>query len=310
MIRRMPLSSGNLANIGQNQRIGFLGSDRLLEVFRTALADLGYVEGRDITIESRWPEENRLDLLPNAAAELVSLKVDVIVAGGGTAARAAKGVTTDVPIVFALVFDPAEAGLVASLERPGGNVTGFTSFDPQQARKQLEILKDTIPGLVHVALLGDAAATPALFHENEDAARALGLQPQTVKVPRMPNPDFEEAINQAKNQGTGAVVVISTPVTMFNRRRIAELAIKHRLPTLSPKDHADSGALICYGTGFSATIRGAAVYVDKILQGAKPGDLPVESARQHELIINLKTAREIGVAVPPPILSRANQVIQ
>jgi putative ABC transport system substrate-binding protein len=306
----MSLKSGNLENVGQNQRIGFLGPDHLLEVFRTALADLGYVEGRDITIESRWPKENRLDLLANAAAELVSLKVDVIIAGGGTAARAAKGATTDVPIVFALVFDPAEAGLVANLERPDGNVTGFTTFDPQQARKQLEILKEMIPGLARVALLGDAAATPALFHENEDAARALGLQPQTVKVARTSNPNFEEAIKQAKNHGTGAVVVISTPVTMFNRRRIVELAIKHQLSTLAPRDHADSGALICYGTGFSAPIRGAAVYVEKILRGAKPGDLPVEAARKHELIINLKTAREIGVAVPPAILNRANQVIK
>jgi putative tryptophan/tyrosine transport system substrate-binding protein len=163
----MSLKSGNLNIVGQNRRIGFLGSGRLLEVFRTALTDLGYVEGQNIIIESRWPPENRLDLLANAAAELVSLKVEVIVAGGGTAARAAKGATTDVPIVFALVFDPAESGLVANLERPGSNVTGFTTFDPQQARKQLEILKDVIPGLARVTLLGDAAATPALFHENE-----------------------------------------------------------------------------------------------------------------------------------------------
>jgi putative ABC transport system substrate-binding protein len=306
----MSLKSGNLENVGQNQRIGFLGPGRLLEVFRTALANLGYVEGPNIIIESRWPQEDQLDLLPNAAAELVSLKVDVIVAGGGTAARAAKGATTDVPIVFALVFDPAESGLVANLERPGSNITGFTTFDPQQARKQLEILKDVIPGLARVTLLGDAAATPALFHENEDAARALGLQTQTLKVARTPNPDFEGALEQAKNEGTGAVVVISTPVTTPHRRRIAELATKHRLPTLSPRDHADSGALISYGTGFSEPIRGAAVYVDKIFKGAKPGDLPVETARQHQLIINLKTAREIGVTVPPAILSRANQVIQ
>jgi putative tryptophan/tyrosine transport system substrate-binding protein len=301
---------GKLENVGQNRRIGFLGSRHLLQFFRTALANLGYVEGQNLIIESRWPPENRLDLLAIAAAELVSLKVDVIAAGGGTAARAAKGATTDIPIVFALVFHPAEAGLVANLERPNSNVTGFTTFDPQQARKQLEILKDVIPGLARVTLLGDAAATPALFHENEDAARALGLQTQTVKVARTPNPDFVGALEQAKNEGTGAVVVISTPVTTPNRRRIAELAIKHRLPTLSPRDHADSGALISYGTGFSEPIRGAAVYVDKIFEGAKPGDLPVGTARQHELIINLKTAREIGVTVPPAILRRANQVIQ
>ena len=306
----MSQKPGNLETLGQNRRVGFLGSDRLLDVFRTALASLGYVEGRNIIIESRGSQEDRLDLLPNAAADLVSLRVDVIVAGGGTAARAAKRTTTDVPIVFALVFDAAEAGLVASLERPGANVTGFTTYDPQQARKQLEILKDVIPGLARVTLLGDAEVTPALFRENEDAARALGLQAETVKVARTPNPDFDRALEQAKNQGTGAVVVISTPVTTPNRRRIAELAIKHRLPTLSPRDHADSGALISYGTGFSEPLRGAAVYVDKILKGAKPGDLPVETARKHELIINLKTAREIGVMVPPAVLSKANHVIQ
>ena len=300
----------NLHDLSQNQRIGFLGSGRLLAVFRTALANLGYVEDQNIIIESRWPPENRLDLLPNAAAELVRLKVDVIVAGGGTAARAAKSVTTDVPIVFALVFDPAESGLVANLERPGSNVTGFTTFDPQQVREQFEILKEVLPGLARVTLLGDAGATPSLFRENEEAAQALGLQTQTVKVARAPNPDFARALEQEKNHGTGAVVVISTPVTTPHRKQIAELATKHRLPTLSPRDHADSGALISYGTGFSESIRGAAVYVDKIFKGTKTGDLPVGTAREHELIINLKTAREIGVMIPPAILSRANQVIR
>jgi putative ABC transport system substrate-binding protein len=291
-------------------RIGFLGPVRLLEVFRTALANLGYVEGQNITIESRWPQENRLDLVPDAAAELVSLEADVIIAGGGTAARAAKGATTNVPIIFSVVFDPTESGLVSNLERPRSNITGFTTFDPQQARMQLEILKDLIPGLARVTLLGDSAATPALFHENKDAARALGLQPLTIKVARTPNPNFEAALEQAKTEGTGAVVVISTPVTTSNRRRIVELATKHRLPTLSPRDHADSGALISYGTGFSEMIRGMAVYVDKIFKGAKPGDLPVETVQQHELILNLKTSREIGITVPSAILNRANQVIQ
>lgn len=163
----MSLKSGNLENVGQNRRIGFLGSDRLLEVFRTALADLGTSRAGISPSRSRWPKEDRLDLLPNAAAELLNRKMDVIVAGGGTAARAAKGTTTDVPIVFALVFDPAEVGLVTDLERPGSNVTGFTTLDPQQARKQLEILKEIIPGLEHVTLLGDVAATPALFHETK-----------------------------------------------------------------------------------------------------------------------------------------------
>lgn len=291
-------------------KIGFLGPDRLLEVFLAGLTSLGYVEGQNITINSRWPQQNRLDLVPDAAAELVSLGADVIVAGGGTAARAAKAATKDIPIIFSVVFDPAEAELLVNLDRSRSNLTGFTTFDPNQARTQLEILEDVIPGLECVTILGDAAATLALFHANEDAARVLGLQPQTIKVARTPNPDFEGAFEQAKNEGTGAVVVISTPVTTSNRRWIAELATKHRLPLLSPRDHADSGALISYGTGFSEMIRDTAVYVDKIFKGAKLDNLPVVTVRRHELIINLKTSQEIGITIPPAVLSGASQIIR
>ena len=300
------------------QRIGYLSSGSAptpatphhgFEAFRKALADLGYVEGRNIIIEDRWPEGGRPDRLPEAAAALVSLKMDVIAVVGAIAVRAAKGATTDIPIVFGVVVDPVAAELVANLERPGGNVTGFTTFDPQQARKQLEILKEAIPGLARVALLGDAAVRPALFQANEDAARALGLQTQALKV-RAPNPDFEGALEAVKKEGAGAVVVLDHPVTGPNRRRIAELAAKHRLPTLFPRDHADAGGLISYGTGLSEASRRTAAYVDKILKGAKPGDLPVETVTRHELIINLKTAREIGVTFPPAMLSNANQVVQ
>ena len=295
------------------QRIGFLGltpapsetRSSLIEVLRKALANLGYAEDRNIIIESRWPEGNQLDRLPETAAALVSLKLDVIVAVGATAARAAQGATTDIPIVFAVSVDPVAFGW-----RPGGNVTGFTSLDQQQARKQLEILKELIPGLARVALLGDAGAAPTLFHENEDAARTLGLQTQTLKVVRVPNPDFEGAFEAAKKEGAGAVVVINSPVTTPNRTRIAELAAKHRLPTLSPSDHADAGGLISYGTGFPELIQRAATSVDKVLRGAKPGDLPVETVTQHQFIINLKTAREIGVTFPPAMLSNASQVIR
>jgi len=295
-----------------SRRIGFLGppASPLLEVLRKALADLGYAEGRNIIIDSRWPEGHRLDQLSTAAAALVSLKVDVIVALGGTAARAAKGTTADIPIVFEIVIDPVATGLVPNVERPGGNVTGVTSFDPQQARKQLKTLKEAIPGLAHVALLGDAGAAPTLFQANDDAARALGLQTLTLKVERVPNPDFEGAFEAAKKNGIGAVVVLSTPVTSPNRRRIAELAAEHRLPTLSPIDHSDAGGLISFGTSFSETTRRTAAYVDKILRGAGPGDLPVETVTRHQLIINLKTARELGVTFPSAMLSSANQVIQ
>lgn len=281
-----------------------------IEIIRKALADLGYVEGRNIIFEIRSPEGDRLDRLPEAAAALVSLKPDVIFTIGATAARAAKGATTDIPIVFGVVVDPVAFGLVASLERPGGNITGFTNFDPQQESKQFEILKEAIPGLALVALLGDSAGPPpAMIKAHEDAARALGLQTRVLKVERA-NPDFETALESAKKEGVGAVVVFSTPVTSPNRKRIIELAIKHRLPTLSPRDHADAGGLISYGTGLSEAIRRTATYVDKILKGPKPSELPVETVRQDELILNLKTARDLGVTFPPAMLSRANQVVQ
>ena len=281
-----------------------------IEIIRKALADLGYVEGRNIVIEIRSPEGDRLDRLPEAAAALVNLKPDVILTVGATAARAAKGATTDIPIVLGLVVDPVVFGLVANSEQPGGSITGFTTFDPQEASKQFEILKEAIPGLALVALLGDTVGPPpALIQVFEDVARALGLQTRVLKVERA-SPDFEAALEAVKKEGVGAVVVASTPVTSPNRKRIIELAIKHRLPTLSPRDHADAGGLISYGTGLSEAIRRTATYADKILKGVKPSQLPVETVRQHELIINLKTAREIGFSFPPAMLSRATQVVQ
>ena len=296
--------------------IGFLGPSSApppaippSEVLRKALANLGYVDGRNIIIHSRWPEGNRLDQLPEAAAALVSLKPDVIVAVGATAVRAAKGATTQIPIVFGVVVDPVAAGFVTTLEQPGGNVTGFTNFDPRQAGQQLEILREALPGLTHVALLGDAGAAPALFQTNEEAARALGLRTQTLKVDRT-NPDFDAVFEVAKRDGVGAIVILSTPVTTPNRRRIAELAIKHRLPTLSPRDHADAGGLMSYGTGLSEAVRRTAGYVDRILKGAKPGELPVETVRQHELLINLTTAKALGLSIPPSLMMRAGQVIE
>lgn len=299
----------------QIQRIGFLGPTppappTLLDVLRRALADLGLVEGRHITIENRWPDGDRLDLLPEAAAALVILKPEVIVAIGATAARAAMAATTDIPIIFAVVVDPVATGLTTNLEQPGGSVTGLTTFDPQQARRQLEILKEAIPGLARVALLGDAGAAPALFQVNEDAARALGLQPLSFKVARAPHPDFAGALEAARSAGAGAIVVLSTPVTTPHRKLIAELAAKHRLPTLSPRDHEDAGGLISYGVSFSELTRRAADYVEKILKGAKAGSLSVETVRQPELIINLKTAREIGVTFSPAMLTKATRIIE
>ena len=297
-------------------RIGFLGpsasppATSQLDVFRRELARLGYEEGRDIIIESQWPEANRLDQLPAAATALISTRPNVLVAVGATAARVAKEATRDLPIVFAGVVDPVAAGLVANWEKPGGNLTGATTFDSEQARRQLEILKQALPGLTRVALLGDTGAAQSSFHANEEAARTLGLEALVLKVERgAASPDFDGAFAKAKQEGAGAVVVLSTPVTTPNRWRIAEAAIKHRIAVLSPREHADSGALMSFGTAFSEATRGAAAHVDKILKGAKAGELPIDTIKRHELVLNLKTAREIGLTLPSAVLRSANQII-
>ena len=304
----------------QVQRIGFLGPLRAaspppappppLEVFRAALAELGFVDGRNVIIETRWPDENQLHRLPENAAALVSLKPEVIVAVGATAARAAIAATTDIPIVFEVVVDAFATGLVTNLERPGGNVTGLTSFDPQQARRQLEILKAAMPGLTRVALLSDAGAASSLIETNEGAARTLGFEVHTIKVARTSNPDFAGALKEAKSKGAGAVVVISTPVTTPHRKLIVDLAATLQLPTLSPRDHEDAGPVISYGTSFSQLTRRAAAYVAKILNGLKPGDMAVETVREPELIINLRTARLIGVTLPTAMLEKASRIVE
>ena len=292
-------------------RIAFLGPPASqLDVLRTALAELGLVEGRNLVIDSQWPEVNRLDRLPASAAALLARKPAVIIAIGATAARAAIAATTDVPIVVEVVVDPLATGLTSSLERSGGNVTGFTTFDPLHARRQLALLQEVIPGLTRVALLGDAGAAPGLYQTLEDAARDLGLVARSFKVVRGLNPDFDGALEAAKKERVDAVVVLSTPVTTPHRRQIAEAAAKHSLPTLPPRDHEDAGSLMCYGTSFAQLTRSAAGYVDRILQGAQPGDLPVETVRQPELIINRRAARALGLTLPASVLSKATRVVE
>lgn len=293
-------------------RVGFLGptATPLLDVFRKALASLGYVEGRTVMIDARWPEGGRLDQMAESATELLRLKADVLVVVGATAASAAKSVTSDVPIVFEVVVDPVATGLVVALERPDANATGSTTFDPRLATKQLELLKSVIPSLTRVAILGDAGAAPTLFQAVEKAAQSVGIETVALKVERVPNPDFDTAFQSAKKDGVGAVVVLSTPVTTPNRKRIAELAVKYVLPTLSPRDHADAGGLLSYGTSFVEATKHSAAIVDKILRGAKPADLPVERVSQHELIVNLGAARNLGFTIPASILASANQVVQ
>ena len=265
-----------MLRFANSPRIAFLGpsasaptstATTQLDVLRKALAELGLVEGRNLVIDSRWPEVDRLDRLPESAAALIALNPAVIIAIGGTAARAAIAATTEVPIVFEVVFDPLANGLTSSLERPGGNVTGFTTFDPLHARRQLELLQEVIPGLTCVALLGDAGAVPGVYQTLEDAAQDLGLVARSFTVARGLHPDFDGALEAAKKDSVDAVVVLSTPVTSPHRRQIAEAAATHSLPTLSPRDHDDAGSLMCYGTSFAEATRRAAGYVDRILKG-------------------------------------------
>jgi len=294
-------------------RIGFLApgpapaSGPAAPRLRQGLANLGYVEGRDFIIEARFAE-GRVEQLPELAAELVRLNVDVIAVIGAVTARAAKKATNNIPIVFVIVVDPVTDNVVARMERPGGNVTGITSFDPQQPRKQLELLKESLPGIGRVAILGDRRFD-ALLKANEGEARALGLQPLDLRVGG-PTPDLEGAFAAARKERADAVLLLEEPIVFTHRKRIVQLAAKFRLPTMVPGDWADIGGLIAYGTGLLEGMGRMSVYVDKILKGAKPGDLPVEVLRRYRLTINLKTAREIGVAIPPEVLKRADKVIE
>jgi putative ABC transport system substrate-binding protein len=303
--------SGRIPRVGYLPSAGTSGSAQpTLQAVRQGLAELGYVDGRDIVIEARWAE-GRVERLPELAAELVGLNVDIIVTLGGVATRAAKNATSAVPIVFAMVIDPVAGGLVPDRRRPGGNLTGFTSFDPQEMRPHLGVLKEAIPGLARVAFLGDSGvpgSPDASRAWDEQQAQAVGLHAQTLRV-RRPSPDLEGAFEAARRAQAQAVLVLEMPATIEHRRRIAELAIRHRLPTLFVGSYEDSGGLIAYGTSRCETGRQLAAYVDKILKGAQPGALPVELLMRHELIVNLETARSIGVTIPPAVLKRADRVI-
>jgi putative tryptophan/tyrosine transport system substrate-binding protein len=294
-------------------RVGFLypglkSLSPMFDVFRRELAVLGYVEGQNIIIEPRFVE-GQYERVPELAADLVHLKVDVIAVQGAVTVRPLKKVVKDTPIVFAIVVDPVAEDVVTNLERPGGNVTGVTTFDPQQPRKQLELLKEAIPGLKRVAFLGEQAIREDAIKAREEQAHALGLQTQRSRV-AAPNPDLEGAFAAFRQGHADAVVVLEEPLVMNNRERISELAAKDRLPLMFPLSGEDAGGLIAYGTSFVEGYRRMAAYVDKVLKGAKPGELPVEAVNRYELVVNLKTAREIGVTIPPGVLKRADRVIQ
>jgi putative tryptophan/tyrosine transport system substrate-binding protein len=290
-------------------RIGIIiaGSEPPIEGFKEGLGELGLVEGRNIHFELRVAQ-GQLDRLADFATEMVGLNVDVIAVIGAVTVRAARAATASVPIVFAVVVEPIGDRLAANLERPGGNVTGVTSFDPQQARTQLEFLRAVSPGLERVAILSDLGVSECLSNSNRQAAHDLGLQPQVIRV-NGPAPDYEAVFLAIEGERAGALVVLEEPINAACRQQIAGLAAARRLPTVFPREQVDAGGLIAYGTSLREAARHMARYVDKILKGASPGDLPIEAALHHELIVNLQTARKLGVIVPPELLKSADQVI-
>src|SRR5947209_14246345 len=299
--------------------IGYLGigspdTEVSLAAFRQGLSEAGYAEGQNVTIHYRWAEGSA-ERFPARAAELFRLKVHVILTAGGTlAAIAAKRATATIPIVFTAVGDPVEEGLVASLARPGGNVTGLSVTLPDLIGKFLELLKEAVPGASRVALLLKPDAMPdrtreVRLKEADASARALGLKLQFFEARR--REDFDRVFSDMSKAGAGALVVWPTPVFQLERRRLADLAAEHRLPAVFPnKNYVDAGGLMSYGPNFPDLNRRAAIYVGKILKGTKPSDLPVEQPTKFELVINLKTAKALGLTVPPTLLARADEVIE
>ena len=296
-------------------RIGFLGSatadslPKRPEAFRAGLRDLGYQEGRDFVIEYRWADGN-YDRLPALIADLARLKVDVIVTHGTPAALAAKTATT-IPVVLAVVGDALGSGIVSSLARPGGNVTGLTSLQPELAAKRLELLKETMPDLTDVSILlnlTNPMNDPLLPQIVSQITQSLKLELHQFDV-RAPT-EFEGAFAAIAAKRVGALVVIDDAVLLSNAPAVAALALKQRLPSCGWPDFAIDGGLMAYGVDFLDLFRRAATFVDKILKGAKPGDLPVERATKFETIVNLKTAKAIGLTVPYNLLARADQVIE
>ena len=310
--------AGNAQAPAKVPRVGFLapgsasdpGRQRFLDAFRQGLRDLGYVERQNIIIEARFAEGN-YDRLPDLAAELVRLKVDVIAAAAVPAIQAAKQATGTVPIVMVVVIDPVATGFVASLARPGGNITGLSLMAPELVGKQLQLLKELVPKVSRVAVLGNPAnaGNAPQLREAEVAARALGVRLQPLEARGLR--EIDSAFAAMTKERGGAVVVLVDAMLFDHRTRIARLAARTRLPAVyGLRAHAEAGGLMAYGANIADTYRRAATYVDKILKGAKPADLPVEQPTRFELVINLKTAKALGLTIPQSILIRADQVIQ
>jgi putative ABC transport system substrate-binding protein len=299
---------------GKVYRIGYLSPasnfPELFAITSEAFQALGWIEGKNVIFERRYAD-NRLDRLPELAAELVRLNVDVIMAAGTLAPLAAKRATSTIPIVMATAGDPLGSGLVTSLARPGGNVTGLSLMAPDLGGKRLELLKEVLPQVSRVGILWNAANpySALVFNETESAAQMLGIQLQSIEV-RSPD-DFDSALAAATQQRAGALIAVEDPLTVGHRKRIADFAASNRLPAIyGLREFADAGGLMAYGANLADLQRRAAGYVDKILKGAKPADLPVQQPTKFELVVNLKTAKALGLQIPPTLLARADEVIE
>jgi putative ABC transport system substrate-binding protein len=301
---------------GKVWRIGMLDTTSAalnaanLNAFRQSLQQLGYIEGQNVAIDYRTGN-GRTDRFPGLAAELVGLKADVIVTRGTPAALAAKGATGTIPIVMAAVGEPVGTGLVSSIARPGGNITGLSAFFTELTAKRIELLRETLPGMDRVSLLDNMSnlSVPAQWEETKKAARALGIEPQLLDV-RRPE-DLERAFDTASRQGGNSLAVGNDSVVLASRREVVALARKHRLPAIyATREFADAGGLISYGTHYPDLYRRAAIFVDKIFKGARPADLPVEQPTKLEMVVNLKAAKALDLDIPAQVLGRADEVIE
>ena len=309
-----------LASFGQQAakvaRIGFLEASSpsaiaaRIEAFRQGLRELGYVEGKNVAIEYRYAEGN-FDRLPALAAELVRLNVNVIVTGGPTAIPAAKAATTVIPIVMAFDTDPVGSGFAASLAKPGGNITGLSTLAPELSAKQIELLKEIVPKLARVAVLG-TASRPGSAHalrEVENAAKALKVQVQFQDV--VDPKGIDAAFLAARKGSADAVLVLGSPLFNANRTELTELASKSRYPVIYDRaEFVEAGGLMTYSVSLADLARRAATYVDKILKGAKPGDVPIEQPTKFDLVVNMKTAKALGIKIPNSVLAQATKVIE
>jgi putative tryptophan/tyrosine transport system substrate-binding protein len=310
---------------GQVYRIGYLSpsspsdpeslaspfGERGRAAFRQGLRELGYVEGQNVVYQARWGN-GQAGRLPGLAADLLAAKVDIFVTAGNPASLAAKQATSSIPIVTATGPDPVELGLAASLARPGGNVTGMTSISGELSAKRVELFKELIPQVSRAGVVWDRGARGSTFavRDTERAARSLGIVVHGVPVSADPS-SYQTAFAELKRSGVTAVIVVQSSAVFANYRRVADLALTHRLPSMGgSSEYADAGGLMSYGADYPDLFRRAALYVDRILKGAKPADMPVQAPTKYELVLNLKTAKALGLDVPATVLGRADEVIE